>query len=248
VIVFKDLGRYGRFGNQLFQIASTIGIAIKNHQSFGFPRWINYDHKERFGSPEDIDVQKFFKNELPLLVEVDYLDRFIHWGYHDITLQGNVNLVGHMQSDKYFLHCMDTIRHYLKMKDEPAQSEQVAIHFRAGDYEQGENVYHPRLTMDYYNKAMDLFPGEKFLVFSDDQNRTREMFGDRVDYATGNYIEDFAKMKKCKSFICANSSYSVMAAILGEHPEKKIVCPKKWFGDVAGITGDDCHPQNAIVI
>jgi predicted glycosyltransferase len=103
--------------------------------------------------------------------------------------------------------------------------------------------------MEYYRQAIELFPNERFLVFSDDLNKAKEMFGDRVTYSVStNYLTDFALMKKCKSFITANSSYSLMAAILGEHPEKKIVCPKKWFGDCAGITFDGMYPENAIII
>lgn len=37
MFTFKKLGRYGRIGNQMFQIASTIGIAIKHNDTFAFP-------------------------------------------------------------------------------------------------------------------------------------------------------------------------------------------------------------------
>lgn len=251
MIVFKELGRYGRFANGLFQISATIGIAIKSGQSFGFPKFINWDHKERFGSSEDCDLYKHFVNELP---EIDndrfYQDQFIHWGYHDVYLpDGNWNLLGHFQSDKYFSHCIDLVRHYFRMKDEYKQNDFVAIHYRAGDYEKGENAYHPRCTTEYYERAMSLFPDETFIVFTDDYDEAAKMFGSRVQYAKGrDYIDDFKLMKSCKSFITANSSYSLMAAILGEHTEKKIVCPKRWFGDVAGITFDGMYPENAVII
>lgn len=250
MITFKELGKYGRFANGLFQIASTIGIAIKSGQEFSFPKFINWDHKERFGSSEDCDIYKHFQNELPEIDNKYYQDAFIQWGYHNVYLpNGNWNLIGHMQSDKYFLHCIDMVRHYLTFKNEPEQNEFVAIHYRAGDYQEGDNVYHPRCTMDYYEKAMSLFPNEAFLVFTDDYEKATEMFGAKVKYANGkDYIDEFKRMKKCKSFITANSSYSLMAAILGEHSQKRIVCPKKWFGDVAGINGDDCYPQNSIVL
>ena len=67
-------------------------------------------------------------------------------------------------------------------------------------------------------------------------------------FADGNYLEDFRLMKTCKDFIIANSSYSLMPAILAEHPDKKIVCPSRWFGEIAGINGNDCYPENSIVI
>lgn len=250
MITCKSLGRMGRFANQMFQIAGIIGIATKNNHPFCFPKWENIDHKERFGSNEPVDLYNYFLNPLPDYVDLPYQYRWIDWGYHEVSLgDGAYDLCGHFQSEKYFSHCMDLVRHYLRMKDEPEQNDYVAIHYRAGDYIDDPNAYHPRCTIDYYKQAIELFPNERFLVFSDDLNRAKEMFGDKVTYSVStNYLTDFALMKKCKSFITANSSYSLMAAILGEHSEKKIVCPKKWFGDVAGITGKDCYPENTIVL
>jgi hypothetical protein len=252
VLTFLALGSYGRFGNQLFQIASTIGIAIKSGQPFGFPAWINYDHRDRFGSSEDIDVQKYFVNPLPELLDVPYREQFIQWGYHNVYFpDGNWNLQGHMQSDKYFLHCIDTVRYYLKMKDELEENNCVAIHYRAGDYIDDQNAYHPRCSKEYYKEAMAMFPGAEFLIFSDNPKEAWEKiseFGKCRVAITANYLEDFKYMKSCKHFICANSSFSVMAAILANQEGKKVVCPKRWFGPVAGISGDDIYPQNSIVI
>lgn len=250
MITMRSLGNLGRFANQMFQIAGVIGIATKNNHPFCFPKWENTDHKERFGSSEPIDVHNYFVNQLPEYAELNYEYRWVDWGYHDVTLpDGAFDLAGHFQSEKYFEHCLGTVRHYLTMKDEPVQNDYVAIHYRCGDYIEDQAAYHPRCSREYYEQAMKLFPCEKFLVFSDDLNKAAEIFGTNVTYSVStNYIEDFAMMKKCKSFICANSSYSLMAAILGEHPEKKIVCPKRWFGNVAGINGNDCYPKNSIVI
>jgi hypothetical protein len=58
-------------------------------------------------------------------------------------------------------------------------------------------------------------------------------------------------MKRCKSFITANSSFSFMAALLGDHPDKKIIMPSRWFGPqmpAMGFTTDDIYPEGAIVI
>jgi len=250
-ITFGMLGRYGRFANGLYQIASTIGIAIRSGQSFGFPEWKNYDHLERFGSSEDIDVQKYFVNPLPSVDRsLSYESRFVHWGYHDTFLPvGNWDITGHLQSPKYFNHCMDAVRHYMTMKDEYPLNNYCAIHWRAGDYlEGGDNVYHPRQTMEYYNKAMSHMPsGTKYLVFSDDLDKAREMFGD-VEYYNADYIDSFKKMKSCKYFIISNSSYSAMAATLADQPGKIVVAPKMWFGRVAGITGDAIYQDDWMVI
>jgi len=251
MITFRNLGRLGRFANGMFQIAGTIGIAKANGYDFCFPEWKNYDN-ENFTPGEDIDVQRHFVNPLPVGEDLGrFREVWVNWGYHGLQWPDNISLNGHFQSPKYFMHCIDTIRNYFRMKDEPEQNDYVAIHYRAGDYVDDPNAYHPRCSKEYYEKAMAMFPDAKFKVFTDDINSAVNIFGINPELYTSvksSYIDDFRLMKRCKSFICANSSYSMMAAILGEHPEKKIVCPKLWFGPVAGINGDDCYPENAIVI
>lgn len=245
-------GGLGRFGNQLFTIAGTIGVATRSGQQYAFPDWINRDNA-LFGGQEDI-MSDYFVNELPSLPPgFRFQDYPYFWGYQDVYLpNGNWNLFNHFQSFKFFEHCRETILHYFRMKDEPHQNEYVAIHWRAGDYQEGENAYHPRQPFEYYEKAMALFPDEEFILFTDDVPAAAIMFAPlmqkyKILYSDGsNYIEDFRLMKRCKSFIIANSSFSAMAAWLGEHEEKKVVSPSydNWFGRVAGISAKDImHPD-----
>jgi len=256
MLTFASLGRYGRYANQLFQVAGTIGLATKYGYSFAFPQWKNYDHAERFGSSEDIDLQKYFVNPLPTVDPASFPDYPVSWGWHpDLHPPDNVSLSGHFQSEKYFKHCIEVVRHYFRMKGELKLPGAVAIHVRWGDY---DNHYHPRLGRDYYERAMAHFPRETcFKVFSDEPQKALEMlcsFGfDYVYLSEGNsYIEDFRLMKGCGHFITGNSSFSLMAAILSDAPDKKIVCPSTWWGP--GWCPNhkelckDIYPENAIVI
>jgi hypothetical protein len=270
MITFKELGRQGRFGNCLFQIAGTIGTAIKSHQPYAFPKFVVWDMVERFGTKEDIEVWKYLVNPLPELDETLSFQNYPYfWNYRELYLpQGNWNLSpSHFQSIKFFDHCIEKIRWYFTFKFEPEQMDRVAVHFRAGDYINDQNAYHPRCSRDYYEKAMAQFPeGTKFLIFTDDAKDAKELFStiegysfkilaeymdedDFLKYEKPDYMADFVFMKKCKSFICANSSFSHMAALLGTHPEKKIVMPKHWFGAQAnGLNFDTLYPSNAIII
>lgn len=251
IVTYHQLGRYGRFANQLFQIASTIGIARKNGFDFAFPEWKNYDHAERFGSNEDIDLQKYFENPLPVYGGPQLPDRFIHWGYNDVKLTSSCSLSGHMQSVKYFEHCLDEVRWYFRMKDEPGLLDFCAIHVRLGDYDGG---YHPRLGLDYYAPAMKQMPkGTKFIVFTDDQVAAGRLFaeyGNGITFSEGkNYLEDFKLMKSCRHYIIGNSSYSAMAAILGEAKDKRVIAPAPWFGPkYTDITGKDIYCPDWTVI
>jgi hypothetical protein len=249
-------GGLGRFGNQCFSIASTIGIALRNNQPYAFPEWINQDNA-LFGDQPD-RMSEYFVNPLPPIPEgLEFTDIPYHWEYRNYDIPtGNWNICSHLQDERYFKHCMPLIWEIFRMKDEPEQNDCIAIHYRAGDYIDDQNAYHPRCSIEYYNEAIKYFPeGSKYLLFSDDIKGAVEKFGSNgwtFDFSrmkdSTSYIEDFRLMKRCKSFITANSSFSAMAAILGEHPEKKIICPRRWFGAAAGSMSFDGYPENAIVI
>lgn len=240
-------GGLGRFGNQMFTIAGTIGIAVQSGQPFGFPEWINRDNALFGGQADNLSEQ--LVNPLPGIGNEPFHEYGYFWGYRKIMLpSGNWNIDSHLQSEKYFAHCIEMVRHYLTFKNEPPKNDYVAVHFRAGDYIDDPNAYHPRQPKEYYEMAMALFPGRKFMVFTDDVEAAMCWIPRYDEIVCGNYLEDFKLMKSCHSFITANSSYSLMAAILADQPGKQIVCPSRWFGPSVGLETKDIYPQNAIVI
>lgn len=248
VVTCRSAGRYGRFANSAYSIAGCLGIARRNGFDFALTEpWRNHDGRN-FETDLDIDVFKRFVNPLPLYDGPELPQRGVPWGFHDVKLNQSTDLQGHFQSEKYFSHALDEIRWYMRMVNQGPLLDYVGIHFRGQDYST-EVGYHPRMSLDYYRPAMDLFHGARFLVFSDDIPAARQMFGDKVEYSEGrDYLEDFKLLKTCKHFIIANSSFSAMAAILGEAQDKKVVAPRPWFGPVAGITGEDIYSSDWTVI
>lgn len=231
----------------MFEIAGTIGIARKMGYDFAFPEWKNYDHLERFKSHEDIDVQKYFVNPLPVTNQP--LQEFrVPWGYHDVSPPDNRSLSGHMQSEKYFLHCESEVFHYFQLKelsDRRFEPGTVAIHLRAGDY---GGDYHPIMGRDYYHAAMQYFEGP-FVVFSDDPEKAKQIIGIDAEYIEGNhYMVDFYLMSKCDHFIISNSTFSWWAAWLGRCQDKRVVAPAKWFGPAARISSKDIYCRPWIVL
>jgi len=249
MITFSQLGRYGRFANQAYQIASTIGLATYNGYDYSFPLWINHDHKDRFGSDEDIEIYKHLANPLPHCDDpYKYPERFIQWGYHGMQIPDNHSLLGHMQSPRYFAHCIDLIRHHFTFKDEYPPNDRVLIHYRAGDYQHGPDSYHPRQPIEYYRAAMAQFPGREFSIVTDDMIEAESMFPD-IPISSGTTIDDFKFMKSHHSFIIANSSYSAFAATIANQPDKKVIAPRLWFGRAAnGLDGSAIYEPNWIVI
>jgi len=119
----------------------------------------------------------------------------------------------------------------------------VALHIRRGDYV--DNDFYVDLTQtDYYDKALEHFKGEKFLVFYRDRQGTNDYKdrqwvekwlndkGIRYQFAEGrDEIEDMNLMAACKGHIMANSSFSIWAAFLNPNPDKKIIAPNKYYSD-----------------
>jgi len=108
-----------------------------------------------------------------------------------------------------------------------------------------DNPFYVNLSeTDYYEKAIKLFPVDKFLVFSDDVAYCKDKWGQDPRFEImekGDEIEDLNTMASCKSNILANSSYSWWAGFLNMNPNKKIIYPKQWYAD--GVQRTKCPTQ-----
>lgn len=214
-VTFSKLGEYGRFGNQLWQIASTIGIATKHGQDYCFPEWKYQGH---------------FPNHLPVGTVKDckmLLEQTPYYVDYDLVPSNSWDLYGYFQSWIYFEHCKSMIRHYFDFIKIPHDG--VAVHVRRGDYLNKQDV-HPVLSLDYYLQGMDYFLGEDLVVFSDDiewcKNNITGKGRDIAYYHTGDDIRDFKAMCGFSKFIIANSSYSWWAAYLSG--SNQVIAPALW--------------------
>jgi hypothetical protein len=82
MIGFKQIGRCGRFGNQMFQFASTVGVANKVGHSVAFPvENITVPSVEHFkdGVRREVyfDLPKYFPNVIRTLVPLKLC--FLHF-------------------------------------------------------------------------------------------------------------------------------------------------------------------------
>lgn len=154
------------------------------------------------------------------------------------------------QDEKYFKKYEQEIRHLYGAFITDRGIDKVAIHVRRaknpidprepayaenGFYVNLGHHLHEDMSDNYYVRAMKLFPGEDFLVFSDDIEwcKNSPIFQGCAFREGGSEIEDMNSMASCKHQIIANSSFSWWAAWLNPNPEKKVVAPKKWFADPA---------------
>lgn len=106
----------------------------------------------------------------------------------------------------------------------------VSIHVRRGDYVNND-FYVDLFANGYYERAMALFPGEQFIVFSDEIEwcQKQDIFKDCAFSVGNDEISDMNLMASCSGNIIANSSFSWWAAYLNPNPAKKVVAPKNWY-------------------
>jgi len=176
-----------------------------------------------------------------------------------------VQLIGFWQSERYFRHIADTIRHELTpiepmdSENERAlanilQSNAIAVHVRRGDY-----VTNPLaaaalgvLSLGYYRRAMDSVAlhvaDPVFYVFSDDHDWVRDNLRHPAPLVqmTVNGPEqgfrDIQLMSACKHHILANSSFSWWGAWMNTSPDKIVIAPTPWFLDKGLDTRDVLPP------
>jgi hypothetical protein len=233
------LGQLGRFGNQLFQIAATIGIARRNGCSFVFPAWPYSRHFE-FPVPQIRFVRQFQR-------------RHSHtFGYEDIAIDRPTELWGYYQSPRYFDNCEDEVRHYFtphhvlsKLLDlgyaDLIAGKTCSVHVRRTDYV-GDSFWPDLSATDYYERAMAQFDADTtFVIFSDDLEWCKQRFRGRSMFFVEalSEVEDLFLMARCKGHIIANSTFSWWGAWLDPNKDKKVVAPARWIG---GAFTDNSKP------
>ncbi len=169
-----------------------------------------------------------------------------------LNLPTEIVLEGYFQHYRYF----ELAKPYLNIQLLPiaAKYQQlqqkyqlVALHVRRGDYLIKENMSrHPCISVGYYRSALESICCQigktsqerqpYILVFSDDLAYCKQAIEPLLknlelayDYPAGNTLEDFSLIAHCKHFIIANSSYSLLGALLGQQKDSVVIMPQIWL-------------------
>jgi hypothetical protein len=257
-VTYNQLGKNGRIGNCMFQIAATIGYALDHGYDYVFPEWqyeYIYAHKlptysELMAKIEyqnliTINESGFEYNELPLLpIE-------------------KINLHGYFQSKKYWEKHTYTVHHFFKLNPDLEKSLQLSritsfkgrstcsIHVRRGDYLLPHaTAYHGVLPLSYYLHAVNKLYGDNtddvlFVICSDDIEwcKANFTFKNMIFGNSTNEYGDMYLMAACRDNIIANSSYSWWSAELNTFPYKIVIAPEKWFNQAPLNTKDLYNPE-----
>ena len=265
MLAFNELGNIGRLGNQMFQYAALRGIAAAKGYDWCIPpyntsRVDNYSLANCFtlGDVKSTNLYILDRGFAPVVAEK-------HFHFDEELLQlcpNDVSLHGFFQTEKYFVHIKDEIRKEFTFHDDlsiPVKGflselkDPIFLHVRRGDpdlvdargfkwsYTQCSDQ-HPPQPLEYYEKALALFPEDQEVVVVSDSPEwvmEQELFKpDRFyvstpeeKYPDGSYTPyvDLCIMANCKGGIIANSTLSWWGAWL-QNGVGKIVAPKMWFG------------------
>lgn len=235
MISFKNLGKFDRLGNQLFQYAFTRTTAERLGVPFFCPRWLGDevfllgDEKQRAASvdPEDTPYS--------------YRQKKLHFDENDLRIQDGTEIYGFFQSEKYFDH--GKVRQWFTFKPEVISSAQhkyrrldfskcTGVHLRFGDMK--HNIMFVIAPLEYYRKALSILKRrEKVLVFSDEIETAKQYLagaGRDLMFMEGNKdYEDLYLMSRCHDFVCSVSTLSWWGAWLNPEPDKTVVTVKEWI-------------------
>lgn len=230
-------GNNGRLGNQLFGIASTIGLALRHGYTPRFPA--DWKYRDMFNIPEEwFGGMQFEGGHKEHCYEYDsLLDNYVKHIYQHSSLSG------YLQSPKYWAGYEAEIRQYLTPKGcKPGSVDAVGIHYRRGDYVGNPNYV--QLNEGYYtNTFYGLTDSRNTIARSDDAHFIKYQWGQTCR----TEIEDFISLAECKEHIISNSTFSWWAAYLSNG---KVIAPKEWFaGELAKrCSTKDLLPENWILI
>lgn len=227
--------RYGRLGNQLFQMSAGIGHSVKHGGEF-----ILQDSDRVQSFPEYFPSKCKRKNDFPFI----WIDRWKEpaHSYFEIPHREGIEyllLDGYFQSYKYFDFCKQHILDYFGFSVIKTIPRTVAVHIRRDDYLNYPKK-HPVVTLDYLSEAIKKFDQNEsnFFLFSDDMPWIRKEMP--AIFSTdcyrfvekGNPLEDMMAMASCEHNIISNSTFGWWSAYANNNPNKIVVTPDEsnWFG------------------
>lgn len=245
MITYRALGHCGRLGNALWELASTVGIAMDSGEKPILPA--NWMHRPYFSVPDE-----FFGEIPPDAKEAT------EWAQHLDT-----RARPYLQDWRLFWPYINVIREYLQPSPYALEilagypttrkwwQPAVGIHVRRGDNVVDPGVpnksdYHLCPTLDYYQRGIAEF----------DYIIRKEVFSDDLPWAQANIPAasygvstphlkehepgfvttephdwiDLFLLARCTHFVITGSTFGIWAAILADVHPARVVRPDRVYG------------------
>jgi len=233
----------GALGNQIFEIVTTLAYAWDYGAVAVFPDLNRTDSNISYN--RDRIFFRLDASNSPRPFSTSFSEASWH-SSERIPFQKDQKLFGYFQSWRRFDHHREKLLEVLapsvailsylgqKYSELISHPNTVGIHVRTFNPHLHYIKRHPFLGLEYYQKAMDLFPSDTlFVVFSDRINWCKKHFpetGKNFVFIEGNdAVQDLFLMSMMKHQIIANSSFSWWAAYLNQNPEKMVIAPNSWM-------------------
>lgn len=273
VVTFPLLGRKGRLGNQLFQIAATIGIAERNGLVWDLPTNV-----ENCSAGVLLGLKS--RGLIPSTGVVDHEER--SQLYYDVELEPNQThrvfaITGYFQSMRYFEKSLDSLRpvfqipeHMLRIVKasikEVDLENSIGVHVRRGDYVSLSHLYR-LLDYDYYISAISAVKNRspavgQIVIVSDDVQWCKDKLLSKLQDIEvvfspfkNDQLFDFVLLYLTKHNIIANSSFSWWAAFLkrlrATSPIGTVVAPRLRYntqGSLSYLNLNRMYPDDWILV
>jgi len=248
-VTYLGLGKMGRLGNQLFEIAATLGIAKSNRCQVVFSKELL-----------DLPISKLFQLDFVYLTKPIIPDKVIAENSTADTVlipaDGFMySIEGYRQAREYLDPIQDDLRKIFQLKNPFPKVNAIAVHIRRTDcIKEGffTQVFDRPLncSLQYYQRSISrlkklhcLDDDYPVIVVTDDRKWCQDHLADICPNAIlsdgGSLEDDFRTLSAAKYLVISNSTFSVWGAFLNssiqKHPDR-IVAPSLWF-----------HPENVVV-
>jgi hypothetical protein len=235
MITFSEIGRYGRLGNQMFQVALLIAISEETGIPFAIPHENTTPIFGRYnpviGSSDimRLELLDAFEGVFPNIDKQQigfykrYNEKSFEYDEEVFSVSDNTDFHGYFQTEKYFKNARNKIlelftfkplmREYCQYLIEDYKRRYASIlvstHVSRGDSLPDNGDYQTFGTTDYYRRAIDILniPNAHYLVFSDDKDWCYENFkGTRFSIIDNRYSEkDGGFLDMCLMSLCSHN-------------------------------------------
>ncbi len=249
-VTFPRLGKFGRKGNQMFQMAAAIATGVAQNKPVRFHKWSYAPYYE-----SQTHLYDFTPN-----MDLVRPNVFEPGEFHHATLASEpetiVALDGYWQHPAHFKGISAEIREAFRLKawifdhvreEYPVLTKAIGVHIRRGDYV--NNPTHQVCTFEYFQWAVDMCRNGKedtpVVLFSDDPAWCLREMAFLANCVVPTWhsdlpseILDFASLQLCPYKVISNSTFGWWACWLRLYESRAVVVPYPW---IRGQTFERSH-------